>query len=257
MSKTPFRIGTRGSALALWQANWVKARLQQHWPERTFELVIVKTHGDLDRRTPLSRSKQTGIFVKALEEALLAGEIDAAVHSMKDVPSEIPAGLEIVSICEREDPRDALITKGDLRFGDLPRGTTLATGSPRRRAQLAHARPDLTFAEIRGNLDTRLRKLQKSQWAGLVVAVAGLRRLGREEVIAEALPLELCLPAVGQGAIGIEIRKDDAEAREICAVEDHHDSHVAVVAERAFLRAVGGGCQVPIAAHATVNGGEL
>ena len=252
-----FRLGTRGSALALWQAEWIRGLLRAANPDLKPSIVKVKTHGDIDQRTPLARSSERGVFVKALEDALLAGQIDAAVHSMKDVPTEIPEGLEIAAVAPRGDPREALISPERRALRDLPHGATLATGSPRRRAQLAHYRRDFRFVDVRGNLDTRLRKLAQFSWDGLVVAYAGVKRLGFQEQVSDVLTLNVVLPAAGQGAVGVEIRADDKHAREVVATVRDPASEEAVAAERAFLRGVGGGCATPVAVFASVRGGRL
>ncbi|HLH25057.1 MAG TPA: hydroxymethylbilane synthase [Chloroflexota bacterium] len=251
------RLGTRGSQLALRQADLVREALLAQHPGLTVELEIITTHGDRAADVPLQRMSGQGVFARAIEEALLDGRIDVAVHSLKDLPSVETPGLEIAAVPPREDARDALVSRGDLSFAALPAGARVATGSPRRAAQLKAARPDLQIVDIRGNLDTRLRKLETDGLDAMVLAVAGLSRLGLAGRIAEALPTTLCLPAVGQGALAVQCRADDAPARALVTPLDDAVSRAAVQAERALLAALGGGCKVPIAAHATLVEGEL
>jgi hydroxymethylbilane synthase len=245
-------IASRGSQLALWQARWVEARLAELGHQCQIE--IIKTTGDKVTDTSLAQlgaaSGGKGLFTKEIEEALLDGRADLAVHSLKDLPTELPDGLALAAVPIREDARDAIIGR---RLAQLERGATIGTSSLRRAAQLRHARADLRVESIRGNLDTRLRKLDEGQYSAIVLASAGLRRLGWADRIAEILEPDKMCPAVGQGALAIETRHDGA-AREACAALDHAPSHVAITAERAFLRALGGGCQLPIGAYATVEG---
>jgi hydroxymethylbilane synthase len=251
-------IGTRGSKLALWQAEWVKSELEKKYPDLTVELLRIKTTGDKITDVPLAQVGGKGLFVKEIEEALLDGRADLAVHSMKDVPTEFPEGLHLTAIAEREDPRDALISAGVL-LKDLPEGAKVGTSSLRRQAQLLNIRPDLEIAQLRGNLDTRLRKLDEGQYDAIILAGAGVRRLGWDERITELLPPEIFLPAIGQGAIGIETRTSDDEINGLVAFFDHRETSLAVRAERALLKRLEGGCQVPIAAYGTVSkdGNEL
>jgi hydroxymethylbilane synthase len=256
------RLGTRGSPLALWQARHIAAGLEAAWPGLSVHLEIIRTTGDKIQDAPLAKLGGKALFVKEIEEALLAGRVDLAVHSMKDVPTDLPAGLEILAISPREDPLDVLISRTASRFRDLPRGARLGTSSLRRQAQLLHQRPDLDIVALRGNLDTRLRKLATEGLDAIVLAAAGLRRLGLFDRVTEVLPPELCLPAIGQGALGIEVREPGAESRgpragPIVVVLDDADTHSAVEAERAFLRRLEGGCQVPFAAHAGVTGDAI
>jgi hydroxymethylbilane synthase len=244
-------IASRGSQLALWQARWVEARLTELGHECRIE--IVKTTGDKITDVPLSQVGGKGLFTKEIEEALLDGSADLAVHSLKDLPTELPEGLALAAIPAREDARDAVVSR---KLADLTAGQVVGTSSPRRVAQLRRLRPDLRFESIRGNLDTRLRKLDEGQYAAIVLASAGLRRLGWAGRIAEILPPEIMCPAVGQGALAIETRISGA-GRDACAVLDHLETRAAVTAERAFLRSLGGGCQVPIGAHALVDGDGL
>lgn len=247
-------LGTRGSKLAVQQSDWVQARLKELAPDVTVTVRRIHTSGDKILDVPLAKIGGKGLFVKEIEEALLAGEIDLAVHSMKDVPTQLPQGLEILCIPQREDPRDALISRTGCVFKDLPRGARVGTSSLRRQAQFLHARSDLQIEMLRGNLDTRLRKLREGQYDAIVLAAAGLRRLAWAHEITEYLDPHISLPAIGQGALGIEGRRDDAFVRSLLSRLDHASTRVAVRAERALLDRLEGGCQVPIAAYATVNG---
>jgi hydroxymethylbilane synthase len=244
-------IASRGSQLALWQARWVSAQLTALGHECRIE--IIKTTGDKITDVPLAKVGTKGLFTKEIEEALLDGRADLAVHSLKDLPTELPEGLVLAAVPEREDPRDAVVGK---RLADLPAGARVGTSSLRRSAQLRKLRPDLTIESVRGNLDTRLRKLDEGQYDAILLAAAGLKRLGWGDRIAEILPAETMCPAVGQGALAIETRASGAGFDAVQAM-DHADTHAAVLAERGVLRALGGGCQVPIGAHATVEGGRL
>ncbi len=247
-------LGTRGSKLAVQQSEWVQARLKELAPDVTVTVHRIHTSGDKILDVPLAKIGGKGLFVKEIEEALLAGEIDLAVHSMKDVPTKLPQGLEILCVPQREDPRDVLISRTGCVFKDLPRGARVGTSSLRRQAQFLHARPDLQIEMLRGNLDTRLRKLREGQYDAIVLAAAGLRRLAWAHEITEYLDPHISLPAIGQGALGIEGRRDDAFVRSLLSRLDHASTRVAVRAERALLDRLEGGCQVPIAAYATVNG---
>lgn len=249
-------LGTRGSALALWQARHVAARLRERHAGLQIEERVIRTEGDIQQQVPLSVGDR-GVFVRRIEEALLSGEIDLAVHSLKDLPTRQPAGLLVAAVPERHDPRDALLTPAGLGFAELPEGSVLATGSFRRRAQLLHARPDLRTLPVRGNVDTRVRRLLEGRFDALVLALAGVERLGIREVPARPIDPGLCLPAVGQGALAVETREDDAEVREVVAVLEHEESRRAVEAERSFLRRLGGGCLAPATAHARLCAGEL
>ena len=250
-------LGTRGSKLAVHQSEWVQAQLHELAPHVTVTLRRIQTSGDRILDVPLAQIGGKGLFVKEIEEALLSGEIDLAVHSMKDVPTELPDGLEILCVPPREDPRDALISRDGKLFLDLPLGAKIGTSSLRRQSQLLHARPDLTIAMLRGNLDTRLKKLHEGQFDAIVLAAAGLRRLAWAHEITEYLAPQISLPAIGQGALGIEGRKDDAFIRSLLSGLDHAPSKIAVLAERALLHRLQGGCQVPIAAHATLTGTKV
>jgi hydroxymethylbilane synthase len=241
-------IGSRGSPLALWQSRWVAAELEKLGIATTIE--IIKTTGDKITDVALSKAGTKGLFTKELEEALLDGRIDLAVHSLKDMPTELPAGLILAATPVREDPRDALVGSPLAR---LPEGARVGTSSLRRMAQLKDLRPDLVIESIRGNVDTRLRKLDEGQFDAILLAAAGLNRLGLSERIAELLPAEVMCPAVGQGALAIETRDEDSPARAL----DDRATRVAVTAERAVLAGLGGGCQVPIGAHAWLEGETL
>lgn len=251
MKKT-IRIGSRGSQLALWQAEWVQTQINQNRPDYTTQLVIIKTTGDKITDVPLAKVGGKGLFVKEIEEALLDGRIDIAVHSMKDMPSEIPHGLCIGAVPQRENPLDALVSDQYASIDALPKGALLGTSSLRRSAQLLHYRPDLNIAPLRGNLDTRLKKLANTDLDAIVLASAGLKRLGMADRITAPIEPEIMLPAVGQGALCIESRVNDKEIGPIVSDLDHPGSHIAVLAERAFSQHLEGGCQVPIAAHATI-----
>ena len=246
-------IGTRGSQLALWQAEWVQARLREIAPSVSIRLERIRTSGDKILDVPLAKIGGKGLFVKEIEEALSRGDIDLAVHSMKDVPSVLPEGLAIVCIPVREDARDALLTRDRMAFQDLPAGAKVGTSSLRRQAQLLAHRPDLNVVMLRGNVNTRMRKLQEGEFDAIVLAAAGLTRLGWAEHVTEYLPPALSLPAVGQGALGIESRADDTFVRELLDPINDHRTSIAVSAERAFLDRLEGGCQVPIAGHAVIE----
>lgn len=252
MNKT-IRIGTRGSQLALWQANWVKDAIEKQWPDTITELVIIKTTGDKILDVPLAKVGGKGLFVKEIEEAMLNGRIDIAVHSMKDMPSELPHGLCIGAVPQRENPQDALIMERYGSLDELPQGARVGTSSLRRSAQLLHMRPDLTIEPLRGNLDTRLKKLTTTDLDAIVLAAAGLRRLGLAGRITTTLGPDTMLPAVGQGALCIESRTNDDRVASVISALDDAATHTAVIAERAFLYRLEGGCQVPIAGHATID----
>ena len=272
-------IGTRGSQLAVWQAEHVAARLGETFPVVSVRLERIRTTGDKILDVPLAQVGGKALFVKEIEEALLAGRVDLAVHSMKDVPTDLPAGLTIAAIPPREDPADVLISRMGRRLAELPRGARVGTSSLRRQAQLLHHRPDLLIVGLRGNLDTRIRKLGTEGLDAIVLAAAGVKRLGLERLVTEVLASEIILSASGQGALGIEIRVPSADCRvpgveaderraasreprgptiaEIVRTLDDRETHLAVRAERAMLRRLGGGCQVPIAALAGVEGDTI
>ena len=251
------KIGTRGSPLAVWQAGWVRSRILALNPQYEVELVKIKTMGDKITDVPLARVGGKGLFVKEIETALLEGRIDLAVHSMKDVPADIPQGLCIGAVPERENPADALISRNGNSFEDLPKSARLGSSSLRRGAQVLHARPDVTVHPLRGNLDTRIRKLETEGLDAIIVAAAGVKRLGLEARITEYLPETIMLPAIGQGALAIETREDDDSTRSLIVPLDHRETRLAVKCERAFLARLEGGCQVPIAARAKIVGDEL
>ncbi|HKX00167.1 MAG TPA: hydroxymethylbilane synthase [Bryobacteraceae bacterium] len=244
-------IGSRGSQLALWQAHWIAARLAERGSETRIE--IIKTTGDKITDVPLAKVGTKGLFTKEIEEALLDGRIDLAVHSLKDLPTELPAGLAIAAIPERADARDAMV---GARLSDLAPGAKVGTSSLRRAAQLRAVRPDLAVEPVRGNLDTRLRKLNEGQYRAIVLASAGLTRLGWADRVAEIFSPDVMCPAVGQGALAVETRAA-GEAAGVCSVLDHAATRAAVTAERGVLAALGGGCQVPIGAHAVMDGDVL
>ncbi|MEE9203127.1 MAG: hydroxymethylbilane synthase [Dehalococcoidia bacterium] len=252
-----FVLGSRGSALALAQTGEVVRILSGRYPDVDFQVKRIKTQGDLQRRRPLSRMGGKGVFVKEIQQALIAGEIRAAVHSYKDLPVEVVPGLEVGAILPREDPRDALVSRDGLPLEGLPRGAFLGTSSPRRAAQIQALRPDLRIGELRGNLDTRLRKVASGAVEVAVVAAAGLNRMGWQDRITQLLAPEVCIPAVGQGALAVEIRTDDEEARRLLAPLDHPPTRTAITAERAFLERLGGGCHSPIAALGEMHNGRL
>lgn len=245
-------IGSRGSQLALWQSRWVAARLAELGIGTRIE--IIRTTGDKITDVALSKVGAKGLFTKELEEALIAREVDLAVHSLKDMPTELPEGLTLAAVPEREDPRDAIV---GAKLADLPSGARVGTSSLRRAAQLRAVRPDLTVESIRGNLDTRLRKLDEGQFDAIVLAAAGLRRLGWAARISELLDPSVMCPAVGQGALAIETRNGGDSAAALCAKLNHETTARCVEAERAVLRALGGGCQVPIGAHATIGAEQM
>ncbi|MEW6078245.1 MAG: hydroxymethylbilane synthase [Thermodesulfobacteriota bacterium] len=251
------KIGTRGSKLALWQANWVKNRLEESASGLTCELEIIKTSGDKILDVPLAAIGGKGLFVKEIEEALSGGRIDLAVHSMKDMPAELPPGLIIGAVPVRETPFDALISRDGVSFSGLPENCRVGTSSLRRAAQLLSLRPDMTIVPLRGNIDTRLAKLDRGEMEAIILAAAGLSRLGLAGAITEHLPEEIMLPAVAQGALCIETREADAFINNIVGRIGHADTRLAVTAERAFLRKLEGGCQIPIAALAKTDNGAI
>ena len=251
------RIATRKSALALWQAEYVKARLEQLHPELSVSLVPMVSRGDKLLDSPLAKIGGKGLFVKELETAMLEGEADLAVHSMKDVPMAFPEGLGLYVICEREDPRDAFVSNHFDSLDSLPEGSVVGTSSLRRQAQLMARRPDLAVRFLRGNVNTRLAKLDAGEYDAIILAAAGLMRLGFEQRIRYAMPPEESLPAGGQGAVGIECRSDDLELQALLAPLNDQDSALRVRAERALNRRLNGGCQVPIAGYAERANGQL
>ncbi len=254
MQLRPIVIGTRGSALALWQAKHIADSLRARYPDRHCDIRPIRTGGDVSREIALAEIGTRGVFVKEIEAALLARKVDLGVHSLKDLPSLLPDGLVLAAVSPREDPRDALVTRAGCTLVELPVGARLGTSSPRRGAQLLAARPDLVVESIRGNVDTRVRKALEGKYDGIVLAAAGLRRLGLEDRISEYMPLTVMLPAPGQGVIAVEARADDDEMLGLAAGIDDVPTHLAVRAERAMVRALGGGCTTPIGAYGVVEG---
>jgi len=250
------KIGTRGSPLALWQAEWIKSRLLEFDDIGDVELIKIKTSGDKILDVPLAKVGGKGLFTKEIEESLLRNETDLAVHSLKDVPTEVPKGLKVDVITERENPYDVLVSRG-VKFVDLPPGAKVGTSSLRRRAQIKRVRPDLVIVDIRGNVQTRLKKLETENLDAVILAAAGMIRMGYEDEITEYLEESLVLPAVGQGAVAIETRENDPVVEEVVQRLHHQPTAYCTTAERAFLRKLEGGCQVPIAAFGKVDGDKL
>jgi len=251
--KPHLRIGTRGSALALWQAEWVKTRLEELWPGLRVELVPIRTAGDTIQEVSLATLGGKGLFVKEIEEALLAGTVDLAVHSVKDLPGDFPEGLTLSAVPEREDARDVLITRNGETLAELPSGTRVGTSSLRRQALLLHLHPGLRIEMLRGNVDTRLRKQREGIVDATVLAAAGLKRLGLTPEHSHVLDERVFLPAIGQGALGIETRANDEDVLSLVTPLNHAASAMAINAERAFLRHMGGSCRTPLAAKGTVT----
>ncbi|MBL0458154.1 hydroxymethylbilane synthase [Aeromonas enteropelogenes] len=257
MAARTLKIATRKSPLALWQANFVKDRLEALYPELRVELVPMSTQGDKILDTPLAKVGGKGLFVKELETAMLEGRADIAVHSMKDVPVEFPEGLGLHTICEREDPRDAFVSNRFQAIDELPQGAVVGTSSLRRQCQLRAARPDLVIRDLRGNVNTRLAKLDAGEYDAIILAAAGLKRLEMDHRITAFIEPEQSLPANGQGAVGIECRLDDHELHALLAPLEHSETRARVLTERAMNRALQGGCQVPIGAYALVEGEQI
>ena len=257
MTTKTIRIATRHSPLAMWQANFVKAELEKFHPGLVVELLPIKTQGDIILDTPLAKIGGKGLFVKELEVAMLDGRADLAVHSMKDVPVDFPEGLGLTIICEREDPRDAFVSNHFSNLDQLPLGSVVGTCSLRRQCQLLELRPDLIVKELRGNVNTRLRKLDEGQYDAIILAAAGLLRLKMEDRIANYIEPEVSLPAVGQGAVGIECRLDDQQTIELLKPLEHAKTRQRVTAERAMNLALQGGCQVPIGSYSIFKGNQL
>lgn len=257
MAARTLKIATRKSPLALWQANFVKDRLEALHPDLQVELVPMSTQGDKILDTPLAKVGGKGLFVKELETAMLEGRADIAVHSMKDVPVEFPDGLGLHTICEREDPRDAFVSNHFNQIDELPQGAVVGTSSLRRQCQLRAARPDLVIRDLRGNVNTRLAKLDAGEYDAIILAAAGLKRLEMAHRIAAFIEPEQSLPANGQGAVGIECRLDDHELHALLAPLEHPETRIRVLTERAMNRALQGGCQVPIGAYALVQGEKV
>jgi hydroxymethylbilane synthase len=252
----PLRIGTRGSQLAKWQAEYVRKQIFQAYGVEG-EIVIIKTSGDKLQQLPLTQIGGKGIFIKELEDALLDQSVDIAVHSVKDIPTDIPSGLAFPAVCRREDVRDCLVSGNGATLANLRRGARIGTGSLRRQAQLRHIRPDLDVRDLRGNVDTRLRKVESGEYDAVMLAKAGLDRLGCSHRISETLSPDVCMPAVGQGAIAVECRANDTEAAQALEKLDHAETRTAIMSERALLSALQGGCQVPLGAWARIERGEL
>ena len=257
MSKNIIRIATRKSPLALWQAEFVKARLEQAHPGLEVELLKMSTQGDKILDTPLAKIGGKGLFVKELEHCLFNKEADIAVHSMKDVPVELPEGLHLPIICEREDPRDAFVSNKYKTIDELPQNAVVGTSSLRRQSQLRKYRPDLKIMDLRGNVGTRLGKLDAGNYDAIILASAGLIRLELEERITDFIPTDVILPAIGQGAVGIECREGDDETLELLAPLNHEETQIRVSAERALNHRLEGGCQVPIAGFAEIENNQL
>ncbi|ELC7280511.1 hydroxymethylbilane synthase [Aeromonas veronii] len=257
MAARTLKIATRKSPLALWQANFVKDRLEALHPQLQVELVPMSTQGDKILDTPLAKVGGKGLFVKELETAMLEGRADIAVHSMKDVPVEFPEGLGLHTICEREDPRDAFVSNRFKAIAELPQGAVVGTSSLRRQCQLRAARPDLVIRDLRGNVNTRLAKLDAGEYDAIILAAAGLKRLEMAHRITAFIEPEQSLPANGQGAVGIECRLDDVELHALLAPLEHSETRARVLTERAMNRALQGGCQVPIGAYALVEGEQI
>ena len=250
-------IGSRGSPLALWQANWVKDLLLGHHSDLAVDIKIIKTSGDRIQDVPLAKIGGKGLFVKEIEEGLLKREVDFAVHSMKDMPIVFPVNLCIACVTKRENPFDALISRNNIKLDDLPKGAKIGTGSLRRMSQLLYYRPDLNLVPLRGNLETRLKKLETEGLDAIILAAAGLIRLGWKDCITEIIPPEILLPAMGQGAVGIETRKNDVDNQILLADMDDEQTHYALDAERALVSQLEGGCNVPIGSFATLNGDQI
>lgn len=257
MKRKKLVIGTRSSKLALWQANYIAECIRSKYPELEVELCHIVTTGDKILDVPLAKIGGKGLFTKELENAMLANEIDLAVHSLKDMPTQLPEGLLLAAITERVDPGDALISPKYGEIDQLPQGAKIGTSSLRRKAQLLKYRPDLTICDLRGNLDTRLKKMETENLDGIILAVSGLKRLGWEKLITQVLPNEICLPAVGQGALAIEARANDEEVRSIVEFLNHEETRWSVEAERAYLAEAEGGCQIPIGVYGQIKGENL
>ena len=251
------KIGTRGSSLALAQSGWIKKKIEEQHPDLRVELIRIKTTGDKILDSPLSKIGGKGLFVKEIEEALLKKQVDLAVHSIKDVPADLPEGLVLPVFPEREDPRDAFLSIDYNCIAELPRGAGIGTGSLRRSSQLRYLRPDLDIVPLRGNVDTRVKRLESGELQAIILASAGLIRLGISNKIRESLPSEEFLPAIGQGALGLEIRRGDDQTFGLIDFLNHEQTEVIVKAERAFLKKLEGGCQVPIGGHGRLQGDDI
>ncbi len=251
------RIGTRGSKLAIAQSKWVKDQIEARYKDIRVELVKIKTKGDKILDSPLSKIGGKGLFVKEIENALLRNEVDIAVHSIKDVPSELPDGLEIAVYPKRENPLDAFISNSYRRIEDIPDNARIGTSSLRRSVQIKRLKKHIEIVPIRGNVDTRLRKLETENLSGIILATSGLIRLGMAKRITQILPENIIIPAIGQGALGIEVRSEDRAIKDIISFLNHKETEICIKAERGFLKELGGGCQIPIAAYAKINGNRL
>ena len=251
------RVGTRGSNLALWQANFVQSTLEQLFPDTPFERVIIKTEGDRDQHSSLTQIGGQGVFTKEIEDALLSRQIDIAVHSLKDLPSNMSEGLFLGAVPKRGPVEDVLVTQNGQNIGDLPEKARVATGSIRRRSQLLKLRPDLIITDLRGNIDTRLRKLEEQDLDAIIMAKAAIVRLKLDHVRYTSFSTEEMIPGVGQGAVGIQVRSDDEEVKQIVSAMSDNDTLLAVTAERAFLQKLDSGCQFPVGGYAEINGGKL
>ena len=256
-TRREIRIGTRGSLLALRQSETVASELRKGCPDLKFSLVRIRTRGDRFPEASFLEIGEKGLFVKEIEDSLLREDIDLAVHSMKDLPTELPSGLCLGAVTSREDPRDCLLSRDGLSLEELPAAAVVGTSSLRRQAQLKSFRSDLQIKPLRGNLDTRIRKLNTGEWDAILLAAAGLHRLGLQDLITQYLPPEICLPSAGQGCLGLELRVSDQGLREILRPLNDEESASAALAERAFLRRLGGGCQVPIGVLGEVQAGIL
>ena len=257
MTKNKYIIGSRGSELALWQSNWVKSELEKLFMGIEIEIKIIKTKGDKILDVSLSKIGDKGLLTKEIENALLDREIDMAVHSLKDLPTSLTDGLTIGAVSERIEQRDVFISNSYINLDDVPSGAKIATGSLRRKSQLLNYRPDLQIVDLRGNITTRINKYDDSDWAGLILAYAGVKRLGLDNRIRQVIPTEIILPAVSQGVMAVESREGDNDLLEIVRKINNNNSEIETKAERSFLKALQGGCQVPIGVYSRINGNEL
>jgi hydroxymethylbilane synthase len=255
--KSKYIIGSRGSELALWQSNWAKSELEKIYPGIYVEVKIIKTTGDKILDVPLSNIGDKGLFTKEIENSLINKEIDIAVHSLKDLPTALPEGLTVGAVSERIEQRDVLISKICSRIDDLPIESKVATGSLRRKSQLLNFRPDLNIVDLRGNVTTRIKKFEESDWAAIILAFAGVKRLGLDKYIKEIIPVEVILPAVSQGVMALEIRDGDKEVFEIVRAINNNRSELEIRAERSFLKTLQGGCQVPIGVYSRIEDGTF
>ncbi len=256
--KPTLRIGTRGSGLALWQARYVESLVSETHPEINSEIIVIKTTGDKNLESPLSEIGGKGVFVKEIEEALLSEKIDIAVHSLKDVPAVLPNGLALGAFIERHDPRDAVITRSGLKLGELPDGSRVGTGSLRRASQILYNHPELKITPIRGNVDTRVRKLREGEdYEAIVLALAGLERMGFQDEVTEVISEEKMVPAPGQGIVAIESRESDADTNEVLNSINHRETAIQAAAERAFLKRLSGDCNVPLGCRAVISGNNI